>query len=126
MKVYVRDWKDESIGIVKKALRSEIGMLTGGPSNQTRKGHRNEPCLDGDAVRHIKQFESPKSPLMEIVCTPEKADNLREFFMKQGINVFDAQFNPCIDQDIHDTNENDNRKLDMRLRNHFASLLLAW
>lgn len=119
--IYVRDWKDESIGVVKKALRKEIGQITGGQPN-----HQKELWQDVDAVRHINQFGSPTSPLMEIICTPNKADILHEFFIKQGIEICDTQFNPCIDPAIHDNNESDNRKLATRLRNHFARLLLAW
>lgn len=124
--VYVRDCKNDSIGVVKKALRMEIGQLTGGSTDQMGTRQRNKTWQDVDTVRYINQFGSPKSPLMEIVCTPNKADIIHEFFMKQGVEICDAQLNPCLDPAIHDNNEHDNIKLAIRLRNHFTRLLLAW
>lgn len=77
-------------------------------------------------MRHINQFGTPTSPLMEISCTAENAENLREFFGKHEIEVFDGQLKPCIDPAIKGTKETDNRKIAIRLESHFVRILLAW
>lgn len=123
--IYVREWRDESIGVIKKALRTEIGSLTGGSAEYDGGRQEKELWPDVDAVRHINQYGTPTSPLMEIACTPDKADTLREFFNKQSAEICDNQHNPCIDPAINEINETGNRKLSKRMRNHFIRLLLA-
>lgn len=41
------DWKNESIGVIKKALRSEIGQQTGAPTTTAGKTDRktSDPTL---------------------------------------------------------------------------------
>lgn len=63
---------------------------------------------------------------MEIACTPEKEAKLREFFEQQEVEVGDNELKPCIDPAIQETTETDNRKIALRLKNHFARMLLAW
>lgn len=141
--VNVRDWKDEMINVIKKALRMEIGQLkgrpameigqltgspavTGSPDGHNGKDENAEHFPDVYAVRHINVFGSQTSLLMEISCTPEKEETLRTFFEQQGIEVCDGQINPCIDPAILETVETDKRKIALRLKNHFVRILLAW
>lgn len=124
--LYVKDWKDESVGTIKKALRNEIGQQTGAPAGHNGRAQIREQWPNIDAVRHINIFGSPTSPLMEIACTPDKAETVRNFFMKQDIQVYYVQLNPCIYPAVVESNEADNRKIATRLRNHFGRILLAW
>lgn len=48
---------------------------------------------------------------MEIACTPDKAETLRNFFENHNVQVYDNQINPCIDPTIAKGNERDSRKL---------------
>lgn len=81
--IYVVDWKNESIGTVKKALRAEIGKETV-MKNVENNGYKTQkPWPDVDAVRHINQYGSPSTPLMEVTCVPEKAKLSGIFFSKR-------------------------------------------
>lgn len=123
--VYVRDWSNESIGVIKKALRTEIGQATGAPASQDGQSQQHEHWPDVNAVRHINQYSTPTSSLLDIACTTDKSDILRDFFSTQGIEVCDRNLNPCIDPAIKENNEMDNKQLGKRLNNHFMRLLLS-
>lgn len=124
--VYIRDWRNESIGVIKKALRIEIGQTTGDSASNKGNQQRDDPWPDVNAVRHINQYGTPTSPLLEIACTPDKTDVFRNFFNGQGIEICEGDLNPCIDPAIMVNNETDNKKLAKRLKNHFVRLLLSW
>lgn len=96
--IYIRDWNFESIGVIKKVLRTEIGQETGGPAIHNSQHHRKDPWPDVDTVRHINQYVSPSTPLMEVAYTPDKTDMVREFFECQGVKVCDAEINACINR----------------------------
>lgn len=95
------------------------------PSDPWRQPHQDEPWLDVNAVRHINQFGTPKAPLMEISCTPDKAYLVRDFITAQGIEEFDAEMNRFIQPYVVESNENDNKKIARRSNIHFVRLLLA-
>lgn len=125
--VYVRDWKNESIGIIKRALRSELDQIPDEPTNQNNndEDQGNEKWPDIDAVRHINVYGTPTSPLMEIACTPAIEAKLRAFFAQKDVEVGDCELNRCIDPAIQETTKTDNKKIALRLKNHFVRLLLA-
>lgn len=123
---YVRYWKDQSIDEIRKALRAEIGLQTSAPANHSGRAKRNEHWSDVDAVRHINIFGTLAAPLLEVACTLDKVETLRTFFENQGLQVYDIHMSPWIDPTVAEVNETDNRKIAIRLRIHFARVLLAW
>lgn len=129
--VYVADWKDESIGKVKNALRAEIGQASNVAASHSGENRNSKYWPDVNAVRHINQYgtdsESPNRPLMEIACTAEKAEMVMDFFKKHGTTVFDGDLNPCIDPTFLEGDEDgDKDALARRMKNHMVRLLLAW
>lgn len=104
----------------------KIGQVTGGLASNHGRKQANEHWPGVDAVRHINQYGTPTSPLLEIACTPDRSDTLRDFFTKQSIEVCHAHMNPCIDPAVQENNETDKKKLEKTLKNHFVRVLLAW
>lgn len=95
--ICVADWKDESIGKVKNALRAEIGQAENDSASHSGDRQRKRTWPDVNAVRHFNQYGTTSRPLMEIACTPDKAELVMDFFERQGTVVFDGNPNPCID-----------------------------
>lgn len=122
--IYVRDWKDGSIGATKKELRMELGQKSNMNLDQEDTTQPDTKWSDIDAVRHINVFGTPTQPLMEIAYVQLKEDKVREFFEAQGVEVCYHKLKPCIDPAILETKDTDNRKIALRL-NHFVRILLA-
>lgn len=59
-----------------------------------------EPNPDFDAVRHLNQFGTPNSPLMEIACTLERKDQVIQFFKDSDIQIWPDNINPLFAPDI--------------------------
>lgn len=76
----MKDWRKEPVGTVKRALRQKILAWSSQAAINDRAEEQEEVIIDIDAVRHLNQFGTSEKPLMEIACTPEKADLVRNFF----------------------------------------------
>lgn len=124
--VYVIDWRDMSIGAVKKAVRLEIGQTTIRMDGNNTGGRQDTPWPDVDVVRYINKYGSLAKSLLEVAYTPEKADIVCDFFTNQGITVFYGQLNPCVDPTLVDDPEEDTVKIAKRMKKHFLRVLLAW
>lgn len=69
-RVYIKDWRKEPVGVVKQSLRKAIGEWTCQESMIDEHSDQTTAESDIDAVRHLNQFGTPDTPLMEIACTP--------------------------------------------------------
>lgn len=62
-----------------------------------------EAWPDLEAVRHVNQFGSPEEPMMEIACTSEKLDTVRDFMKDNGIDIWPVDTNPFMDPSVRDS-----------------------
>lgn len=77
-----------------------------------------------DAVRHINQFGSPEQPMMEIACTPEKSDIVREFLHDNNIETWPVTTNPFTDPTVDAADES--QAAYKKRIGHFTRVLAAW
>lgn len=123
-RVYVKDWRIEPVGVVKKALRKDIEEWVHQKEAEGGAMVTEEMWLDLDAVRHINQFGSPEQPMMEIACTPEKSDIVREFLHDKNIETWIVTTNPFIDPSV-DAEDESQAAYKKRI-GHFTRVLAAW
>lgn len=97
--MYVRDWRSEPVGRVKKALRQEIAEWSENENMEDGATTEGTAEPDIDAIRHVNQFGTPAVPVMEIACTPEKLDLLERFFQANQIAIW-TDINPFFEQSV--------------------------
>lgn len=71
-RAYIKDWRSEPVGVVKKALRQDIAEWRQAQQMDDNATEAATAWSDLDAVRHVNHFGSLETPLMEIACTPQK------------------------------------------------------
>lgn len=122
--MYVKDWRSEPVGVVKKALRQDIGEWL--QLNAANEGQMftEEVWPDLDAVRHVNQFGTPDCPIMEIACTPEKSDVVREFLRANKIETWPASINPFLEPSVDSADTS--QGADRQRIGHFTRVLVAW
>lgn len=123
VRVYVRDWRSEPVGRVKRALRQEIAEweLATQMEDYANADQQTEP--DVDAIRHVNQFGTPSVPVMEVACLPEKRDLVLNFFQENNIQIWE-DINPFLENSV---TANDDSPDARRFRKaHLTRLLLAW
>lgn len=50
-----------------------------------------------DTIRHVNQFGTPETPIMEIDCVPDKVATVRVFMEHNNIELWSADLNPLVE-----------------------------
>lgn len=79
-RVYIKYWRKQPVGLVKRALRKAVSVWSNQTVMDDGEMDKEEAILDIDAVRHLNQFGTPEQPIMEVACTPERAATVVNFF----------------------------------------------
>lgn len=83
-----------------------------------------ELWIDLLAVRYVNQFGTPEQPMMEITCTPEKIDAVREFLIDNGIEIWPVSTNPFPEPSVEATDTT--KAADEKRIGYFTRVLLKW
>lgn len=123
-RVYVRDWKNEPVGKVKKALRQEVALWAAQASRQEEDVNEEKIVPDIDAIQHLNQFGTPEAPIMEITSVPDKLAIVRGFMEQNNIEMSAPDLNPFLDPTADLTDKSPDEL--SRSRAHFTRVLLSW
>lgn len=63
-RVYVKYWRSEPVGLVKKALKQDIPEWIQDQDRANGEMVKEDAWPDLDAVRHANQFGTPEEPMM--------------------------------------------------------------
>lgn len=96
-RVYIKDWRTEPVGAVKRALRQAIATWVAQQEMVDNEAQEADVMVDIDSVRHLNQFGTPEKPIMEIACTPERVGLVKRFFQESEIPLWDDNINPLLD-----------------------------
>lgn len=123
-RIYVKDWRSETDGVVKKALRIDIGEWVQTQAVDEGQMVTEEAWPDLEAVRHENQFGSPELPMMEIACTPEKSETVRDFWKENNIETWSTDLNPFLDPSVDPADHS--QEADKKRFGHLTRVLVAW
>lgn len=123
VRLYVREWRSEPVGKVKRALRKEIAEWARATEMEDSDNPASETEPDVDAIRYVNQFGTPQVPVIEIACVPEKFDLVSKFLQENFISMW-PDINPFWEQSVDpiDTYQDSKR---YRITN-FTRVLVAW
>lgn len=123
-RVYIKDWRKQPIGLVKKALRQAISTWSKQTSMNDVEEESEDSSIDIDAVRYLNQFGTPDQPIMEVACTSELVNTVKNFFKETEIELWTDDLNPFLDPEV----AGDDKSMQATRRNigHFIRVLTAW
>lgn len=109
---------------MKRALRIAIGTWKVQNNMEVDEAAGEEVTPDIDSVRHLNQFGTPDTPLMEVACTNDHKDTVIQFFKDSKIEVWPDNISPLLAPDI---DPRDNSQLaTKRHYGHCIRVLNAW
>lgn len=123
-RVYIRYWRREPVGAVKRALRVAIGTWNHQNNMDDEEDTTNEPSPDIDAVRHLNQFGTPEAPLMEVARTQERKVVVVQFFKERNIETWPDTINQLLTPEIYPNDKS--LTADRRHTGHCGRVLNVW
>lgn len=112
------------MGFVKQALLQAIGKWT---HQENMVDENADPATmdpDIDTMRHLNQFGTPVTPLIEIACITAKVEHVKKFFAEIDIHVWPDETNPLLAPDTPPTDSS--AQADKRHFGNCVRVMVAW